>query len=111
MMFAGIALLRVAFCFGISDSSKGELNMRIKFLSFLLYFFLASLNNLLMLIKYRESERLEETSLPCYISLCVRASCSSFMNGLDCSSESSVINSHPVALLSVKRTKALIAVV
>ena len=85
--------------------------MRIKFLSFLLYFFLASLNNLLMLIKYRESERLEETSLPCYISLCVRASCSSFMNGLDCSSESSVINSHPVALLSMKRTKALIAVV
>ena len=46
-----MALLRVASCLGISSSMKGELGIKIKFLSFLLYLFLASLNNFLILIK------------------------------------------------------------
>ncbi len=37
-----MALLRVASCLGISSSMKGELGIKIKFLSFLLYLFLAS---------------------------------------------------------------------
>lgn len=49
-----MALFLVASCLGISSSMKGELGIRIKFFSFLLYFFLASLNSFLMLIKYRE---------------------------------------------------------
>lgn len=45
-----MALFLVASCLGISSSMKGELGIRIKFFSFLLYFFLASLNSFLMLI-------------------------------------------------------------
>ena len=35
-----MALFLVASCLGISSSMKGELGIRIKFFSFLLYFFL-----------------------------------------------------------------------
>ena len=86
-----MALFLVASCLGISSSMKGELGIRIKFFSFLLYFFLASLNNFLMLIKYRESERLEGIRLPCCINLLVRISRSLFKNALKLSKKSRVI--------------------
>ena len=108
---ADIALLRVASCLGISSSMKGELGIKIKFLSFLLYLFLASLNNFLILIKYRESERLEGTRLPCCINLLVRISRSLFKNDLKSSKKSRVIRLISNSSLPMKRTKALMAVV
>ena len=106
-----MALFLVASCLGISSSMKGELGIRIKFFSFLLYFFLASLNSFLMLIKYRESERLEGIRLPCCINLLVRISRSLFKNALKLSKKSRVIKLISNSSLPTNRTKALMAVV